>query len=106
MKNNLRRSVILTPEQIREDVKPLVEAAMLDHAKYMFSTKEFFNEDWKVLHNQISFNSWSKAELAEMWAELCSEEFFELNPEVDDVLLLMNKEGTNDIKLCEWLASR
>ncbi len=99
-----RNSLIITMDNVKKDLKPyvkkMIEVAVDEVLDEGGNTQLGIQKITGLL--SLASGSWPNERLFNDWCEWCSADFFKANPDIDDVLVLV-QDG--DCKQCEWLAS-
>ena len=94
------KSITFTKQEIINQLKPIIIDMLKDNVEGLVN-----GEEQKMFDHFANLSSKSNEMIADFWCDMVSDVYFNDNPEVDEVLMLVEKLG-DGTKIKMWLASK
>lgn len=95
------KSITLTREDVVNDLKPVVIDILRDSVESLID-----HGDILPFNHFRNLNEKNNEELADLWCDLISDHFLNVNPDIEDVVMLVDDGKKSGVKEKIWLASK
>lgn len=101
---NTIKTATLTRQEIENDIADRVKSLLIENIEgFIMGDKDSMD----IVNNFRGIKDWHNDQIIATWCDLCSDEWFEKNPEVEDVLMSVNeKRGEKIIIVKEWVCNK